>query len=92
MRFGSSVGSSAAWTRCAKRISFSSRISLARMRLVEARVLDRDRRLAGEQRQDFDVALRERVELRALEIEHADAAILQQQRNHQLRPAHRRRP
>ena len=30
--------------------------------------------------------LRERVELRALEVEHADAAVLQQQRDDQLRP------
>ena len=55
-------------------------------RLVEPRVLDRHGRLAREQREDLDVALAERVELRALEIEDADAAILHHQRNHQLRP------
>ena len=55
-------------------------------RLVEPGVLDRDGGLAGQQRQDLHVALVEGVELGAFEIEHADAAILQQQRNHQLRP------
>ena len=59
--------------------------------LVEPRVLDRDRRLAGEQRQDLDVALAERVELGALEIDDADAAILEQHRNRQL-GAHVRQP
>ncbi len=54
--------------------------------LVEPRVLDRDGGLARQQRQDLDVALREAVELRTLEVEHADAAILQQHRNRQLRP------
>ena len=85
-RFGSSVGSSAACTRCAKRSSFSSRASFATHRLVEPRVLDRDRRLVGEQRQDLDVPLVERVELRALEVEDADAAVLVEQRHHQLGP------
>ena len=52
--------------------------------LVQPRVLDRHRRLAGEQRQDLDVALAERVELRALEIDDADAAILDEHRDREL--------
>ena len=59
--------------------------------LVEPRVLDGDRRLARQQRQDLDVVLREGVELRALEIEHADAAVLDEQRNDQLGSGIRRR-
>ena len=54
--------------------------------LVEPRVLDGHRRLARQQREDLDVALGERVELRALEIEDADAAILEQHRDRQLGP------
>ena len=61
-------------------------------RLVEPRVLDRDRRLAREQRQDLDVALREGVELRALEIEDADAAILAASAESPAPTARRRRP
>ena len=53
---------------------------------VQPRVLDRDGRLARQQRQDLDVALAERVELRTLEIDHADAAVLQQQRDGELGP------
>ena len=53
-------------------------------RFVEARVLDGDRRLRRQQRQQLDVLLRKRVELRALEIEDADAAIFEQQWNRQL--------
>ncbi len=52
---------------------------------VQPGVLDRDGGLAGEQRQDLDVALAEGVELRALEIDDADAAVLEQERNRQLR-------
>ncbi len=55
-------------------------------RLVEPRVLDGHRRLAGEQRHHFLVALREGVELGALEVDHADAAVLHHQRDHQLGP------
>ena len=52
---------------------------------IQLRVLDRHRRLTREQRQDLDVALAERVELRALEIEDADASILEQHRDDELR-------
>ena len=52
--------------------------------LVEPSVLDRDRGLTGKQRQDLDVALRERVELGALQIDDADAAVLDQEGNRQL--------
>ena len=52
--------------------------------LVEPRVLDGHRRLAREQRQQLRVLLREGVELGALEVEHADAAILDQHRNDQF--------
>ena len=55
-------------------------------RFVKPRVLDRHSGLAREQRENVDVPLRERVEFRTLEIEHADAAVFQHQRNHQLRP------
>ena len=63
---------------------FEARLAVAN-RFVEPRVLDRHRRFRGQQRQQLDVLLVERVRLRALEVEHADAAILQQQRHHQLR-------
>ena len=59
---------------------------VGRDRLVHAGVLDRDGGLAREHREDLDVALRERVELGALDIEHADAAILDEHRHDQLRP------
>ncbi len=54
-------------------------------RLVETRVLDRHRRVVGEKRQQLDVTLVERVEFRAREVEDADAAILVEERDHQLR-------
>ena len=57
MRLGNSVGSSADCTRCANRISFSRRSSFVRIVFVEARVLDGDGCLAGEQRQNFYVTL-----------------------------------
>ena len=41
-------------------------------------------RLRREQCQQLDMLLAERIELRALEIEHADTAVLQEQRNGQF--------
>ena len=52
--------------------------------LVESGVFDRHRRLARQQAQDLDVPLAERIELRALQIDDADAAILEQERNREL--------
>ena len=53
--------------------------------LVQPRILDRHRRLARQERQDLDVTLGERIELRALEIDDADAAILDEHRDRKLR-------
>ena len=53
--------------------------------LVEPRVLDRDGGLAREQRQDLDVPLAEGVELGTLEIDDADAAVLDEHRDRELR-------
>ena len=53
---------------------------------VQPRVLDRDGGLAGQQRQDLDVALAERIELRTLEIDDPDAAVLEEHRDGQLGP------
>src|SRR6185312_12962449 len=44
-------------------------------------------RLTGEQRENLDVFLVEGIELRTLEIEDTNAAILQEQRDRQLRTA-----
>ena len=60
-------------------------------RLVEPGVLDRHRHHVGERRQHLDVLPRERVELGAGEIEHADAALLEHQRNDELGADRRRR-
>ena len=54
---------------------------------IQPGVFDRARRLAGEQRQDLDVLFREGVELGAFQVEDADAAILQQHGDGELRPA-----
>ena len=52
--------------------------------VVEPRVLDRDRHLARERRQHLDVLLVEAVELGRLQVEHADHAVLGDQRDHEL--------
>jgi hypothetical protein len=48
---------------------------------VQPGVLNRHCRLAGKQRQNLDIALAEGIELRALQIDDADASVLQQQRD-----------
>jgi hypothetical protein len=53
-------------------------------RLDQPRILNRHRGFRRQQRQQLDVLLVERVGLGALEVEHANAAILQQQRHDQL--------
>ena len=57
----------------ARKFDFALEAKLARShRLVQPRVLDRHRGLAGENAENLSVALRERAELGAFEIEHAD--------------------
>jgi hypothetical protein len=51
---------------------------------VQPGVVDRDRGLTRQQRQQFFVLLGERVELGALQIEHTEAAILDEHRDHEL--------
>ena len=59
--FGSSCGSSASCTRCAKRsFLFDAHFGVAD-RFVQPRILDRDRRLRRQQRQQFHVLLVEEV-------------------------------
>ena len=82
-RFGGPAGRSAAWTLW-KRASFSSRSCVDRTSSAQPGVLDRDGRLAREQREDLDVALAEGVELGAFQIDDTDAAVLEQERNRQL--------
>ena len=53
---------------------------------VQPCVLDRHGRLAGQEGEDFDVTLAERIELGALEIDHSDAAILEEHRDRKLGP------
>ena len=53
--------------------------------VVQPGVLDGDRGLCREQRQDLHVAFAEGIELGTLEVQHADAAVLQKERDRQLR-------
>ena len=50
--------------------------------LIQTGVVDRDGSLAGQQREQFLMFLAECVELGTLQIENADASILDEHRNH----------
>ena len=52
---------------------------------IETCVLNRDRRLTREKRQQLLVFFGERVELGALQVEHTDASILDEHRDDELR-------
>ena len=62
------------------------RVGLAADAFKEARVFDGDGQTAGHQRQNALLIAREVIDLRALDVEHADRLSLHHERNHHLRP------
>ena len=62
------------------------RVGLGAHALKQARVFDGDGQAAGHQRQDALLVAREVIDLRALDVEHADRLPFHDQGNHQLGP------
>ena len=69
-------------------LSNNKRVGLAAGALEKARIFDGRGEAAGEQDENFLLLVREVIDLRALDIEHADDLVLKDQRHGQL-GAHR---